>query len=300
VKEDMIVAEVTIEMFSTPPFTQTFPFIYSIRLNLSAQQSITCDIGNDLHKGISKANHMTSRRDFIRTGLTGSAGIAIGGLGFSASSYARIKGSNERINLAVIGTGTQGKAHINSWCRLKDSRNLLLKTICDTDEQLWPEPVKTITDKTGHRPATEWDMRKVFDDKDIHAVSFATPNHWHALGTIWACQAGKHVYVEKPVSHNIYEGRKMIEAANKYKVRVQSGLQNRSIANVRQAIQFLHDGGIGKVYAARGLCYSGWAPPPGALTMKRKVTITGTGIGTLAAVIQATRARTSSILRAGD
>src|SRR5688500_4419070 len=197
---------------------------------------------------------MTSRRDFIKTGLTGSAGIAIGGLGFSASSYARIKGSNERINVAVVGTGAQGKGHISTWCRLKDSHNLLLKTICDTDELLWPEPVKTITDKTGNKPATEWDMRKVFDDKDIHAISFATPNHWHALGAIWACQAGKHVYVEKPVCHNIYEGRKIIEAANKYKVRVQSGLQNRSIANVRQAIKFLHDGGIGKVYAARGLC----------------------------------------------
>jgi predicted dehydrogenase len=198
---------------------------------------------------------MTSRRDFIKTSLTGGAGIAMGGLGFSASSYARIKGSNERINIAVIGTGTQGKAHVGSWCRLKDSHNLLIKTICDADELHWPEPVKTITEKTGSKPATEWDMRKVFDDKNIHAVSFATPNHWHALGTIWACQAGKHVYVEKPVSHNIYEGRKMIEAAKKYRVRVQSGLQNRSIVNVRQAIKFLHDGGIGKVYAARGLCY---------------------------------------------
>jgi predicted dehydrogenase len=98
-------------------------------------------------------------------------------------------------------------------------------------------------------------MRRVFDDKDIDVVSFATPNHWHALGTIWACQAGKHVYVEKPVSHNIFEGRKMIEAAQKYKVRVQTGLQNRSIHNVREAIQFLHDGGIGDVYMARGLCF---------------------------------------------
>ena len=176
-------------------------------------------------------------------------------MGFSAASYGRIMGSNDRINVAVIGFRTQGQTHINSWCRLKDSRNVLLKTICDTDENLWPASVKTITEKCGAAPKTEWDMRKVFDDKDIHAVSFAMPNHWHALGTIWACQAGKHVYVEKPASHNIFEGRKMIEAAKKYKVRVQVGLQNRSIPNVQQAIKFLHEGGIGDVYMARGLCY---------------------------------------------
>jgi len=109
-------------------------------------------------------------------------------------------------------------------------------------------------DKTGEKPLTEWDMRKVFDDKEIDAVSIATPNHWHALATIWACQAGKHVYVEKPCSHNIFEGRKMIEAARKYNVRVQVGFQNRSINNVMEAMKFLHDGGIGDVYMARGLC----------------------------------------------
>ena len=97
-------------------------------------------------------------------------------------------------------------------------------------------------------------MRKVLDDKDIDVVSFATPNHWHALGTIWACQAGKHVYVEKPAMHNIWEGRKMIEAARKYDRRVQVGFQNRSINEVMTAMKFLHDGGIGKVYMARGMC----------------------------------------------
>lgn len=109
-------------------------------------------------------------------------------------------------------------------------------------------------DKTGEKPLTEWDMRKVFDDKEIDAVSMATPNHWHALGTIWACQAGKHVYIEKPASHDVWEGRKMIEAARKYNRRVQVGFQNRSIANVMEAIKFLHEGGIGDVFMARGLC----------------------------------------------
>ena len=197
---------------------------------------------------------MTERRDFIKKSLLGSAGIAIGGMGFSPKSYKSILGANERINVAVIGISGRGKDHISNFCNIKDSSNVRIKTLCDVDEQFWAEGIKTVSDKSGFKPATEWDMRKVFDDKEIHAVSFATPNHWHALGTIWACQAGKHVYVEKPASHNVFEGRKMIEAARKYNVRVQCGFQNRSISNVRDAIKFLHDGGIGQVYSARGMC----------------------------------------------
>lgn len=194
------------------------------------------------------------RRDFIKKSTLGAAGIAIGAKGFSAKSYASIVGSNDRVNMAVIGIRGQGLSHINNYCSLKDSKNVRIKTICDVDEQFFDERSKLIMDKTGEKPSTEWDMRKVFDNKDIDAVSFATPNHWHALGTIWACQAGKHVYVEKPISHNIFEGRKMIEAARKYNVRVQSGNQFRSNQNVIEAIKFLHDGGIGDVYMARGLC----------------------------------------------
>lgn len=197
---------------------------------------------------------MTQRRDFIKKSVMGTAGLAIGGLGFSAKSYASIIGSNDRVNLAVIGIRGQGKTHIDRWCGLKDNRNVRLQTLCDTDEQYFEPMRKRVIEKGGNKPRTEWDMRKIFDDKGIDAVSFATPNHWHALGTIWACQAGKHVYVEKPASHNIFEGRKMIEAARKYNRRVQVGFQNRSIANVMEAMKFLHDGGIGDIYMARGLC----------------------------------------------
>jgi len=112
-----------------------------------------------------------------------------------------------------------------------------------------------VMDKTGAKPKTEWDIHKVLEDKDINAVSIAMPNHWHALATIWACQAGKHVYVEKPASYSIWEGRKMVEAATRYDVFVQVGLNNRSSQNVIEAIKLLHDGGIGEVYMARGLCY---------------------------------------------
>jgi len=220
---------------------------------------------------------MTKRREFIKKSILGTAGIAIGGMGFSARSYSSIIGSNERITLAVIGIRGRGGDHIDSWCALTENRNVRLKTICDVDEQYFAPRSKTIIDKTGVNPVTEWDMRKVLDDKEIDAVSFAVPNHWHALGTIWACQAGKHVYVEKPASHNIFEGRKMVEASRKYNVRVQTGFQNRSISNVIDAMKFLHDGGIGDVYMAKGMCYKprdsfGIAPdsaPPATLHYDR-------------------------------
>jgi len=198
---------------------------------------------------------MTRRREFIKKSIAGSAGVAVGAVGFSAKSYASIQGANDRINVAVIGIRQQGNNHIKRWCALKDNRNVLLRTICDVDESLYPERVKLVQDSIGSKPDTKWDMRKVFEDQDIDVVSIATPNHWHALATIWAAQAGKHVYVEKPSNHNVFEGSKMIEAARKYNVRVQVGFQNRSIANVRQAMKFLHEGGIGEVFMAKGNCY---------------------------------------------
>ena len=198
---------------------------------------------------------MTKRREFIKKSVLGSAGVVIGGMTLSAKSYRNIQGANDRINLAVIGIRGQGGTHISSFCGMKDSKNVRLKTLCDADEQYFAPKSKVVFDRTGETPKTEWDMRKVFEDKEIHAVSFAVPNHWHALGTIWACQAGKHVYVEKPATYGVFEGRKMVEAAKKYNVRVQTGTQNRSISNVMQAIKFLHDGGIGEVFMAKGMCY---------------------------------------------
>jgi predicted dehydrogenase len=107
----------------------------------------------------------------------------------------------------------------------------------------------------GYAPKLVVDMRRAFEDPEIDAVTFATPNHWHALGTIWAVQGGKHVYVEKPASHSIWEGRQMVNASRKYGKLVQVGFQNRSRQNTRAAIKLLHDGGIGKVYMARGHCH---------------------------------------------
>ncbi|MDR7128262.1 putative dehydrogenase [Algoriphagus sp. 4150] len=198
---------------------------------------------------------MEKRREFIKKSLLGTAGIAVAGMSMSAKSYASIIGANERINIAVVGIRGQGSNHIDQWCALKDNRNVRLKTLCDADEQYFEPGSKVVIEKTGITPLTEWDIRKVLEDKEIDAVSLAIPNHWHALATIWACQAGKHVYVEKPASHNVWEGRKMVEAARKYDRRVQVGFQNRSIANVMEAMEFLHGGGIGDVYMARGTCF---------------------------------------------
>ncbi|MGI6573636.1 MAG: Gfo/Idh/MocA family protein [Fermentimonas sp.] len=195
------------------------------------------------------------RRDFIKKSTMASAGFAIGGKGFSTHSYASIIGANDRINLAIIGIRNQGLVHIKNFCALKNSHNVNIKTLCDPEESLYASRSKVVEELNGNKPLTEWDLRKVLDDKDIDAVSIVTPNHWHALATIWACQAGKNVYVEKPTSHNIWEGRKMIEAARKYDLLVQVGLNNRSSVNVREAIKFLHDGGIGEIYMARALCF---------------------------------------------
>jgi predicted dehydrogenase len=196
-----------------------------------------------------------TRRDFLKQGLIGSAGAALGTFGMSAKSYAAIQGANDRIGVAVIGIRNQGTVHLNAWCALKDSHNVQIRTICDTDERLFAPALKLVQTKAGATPNTEWDLHRVLDDKAIDAVSIVVPNHWHALATVLACQAGKHVYVEKPASHNIWEGRKMIEARDKYKVRMQVGLNNRSAENVREAIAFLRSGGIGELYMARALCF---------------------------------------------
>jgi predicted dehydrogenase len=109
---------------------------------------------------------------------------------------------------------------------------------------------------TRRKPKGYADMRDVFADKNVDAVSMPVPNHWHALATIWACQAGKDVYVEKPACYNVFEGTKMIEAARKYNRMVQIGSQGRSSANRQKAMQLLHEGVIGKLYMARGLCFN--------------------------------------------
>ncbi len=198
--------------------------------------------------------HTRNRRSFLKQGLAGTS-AAIATMGMSARSYASIQGANDRVNIAVIGIRNQGTVHLRNLCGLKDSHNVQVRTVCDADERLFGAAVALVQKETGVTPATEWDMQRVFADPAIDAVTIATPNHWHALAAIRAAQAGKHIYVEKPASHNIWEGRKMVEAARVHKVRMQVGLNSRSAPDVREAIAFLHDGGIGELYMARSLCF---------------------------------------------
>lgn len=171
----------------------------------------------------------------------------------------RAFGANDRIRAAVIGINSRGKNHIEGFQNLE---NVEVATLCDVDMMVLKEQGAEFEKKYNKKVQMVQDLRSVYDDKNIDVVSIATPNHWHALATIWACQAGKDVYVEKPGSHNLYEGRKMIEAAEKYKRIVQHGVQLRSSTAIQEAIQHLRNGLIGKVYMARGLVYK-WRPDIG-------------------------------------
>ena len=206
-------------------------------------------MGNDQH-GI-------SRRDFATRLGAAAAGIAVGGeflRPLSAAGQGRVLGANDRVVLASIGIRGQGNSLKRGFAQLK---NVEIKTLCDIDGNLAAERIndERLKNVPTFKPNFVQDMRRVFEDKDIDGVVIATPNHWHALATIWALQAGKHVYVEKPSSHTVWEGRKMVEAATRFNKIVQVGTMNRSRPAVRAAIKFMQDGGIGKVYMARGLCF---------------------------------------------
>jgi predicted dehydrogenase len=170
-------------------------------------------------------------------------------------------GANDRLRVAVIGINGRGKDHISGFMK---QDNVEVATICDVDNVVLQAGAKAFEEKYGKKVATEQDLRRVYDDKSIDAVSIATPNHWHALAAIWACQAGKDVYVEKPGCHNLFEGRKLVEAATKYNRIVQHGVQLRSSVAIQEAIKHLRDGLIGKVYMARGTVYK-WRPDIGNL-----------------------------------
>jgi len=192
-------------------------------------------------------NEMSRRRFTAATSLAAAAVVVAG-------DARRVLGANERVVLASIGIRGQGNALKRGFAKIQ---GVEIKTLCDIDENLFASRAAdaSLKDIATFKPGYVQDMRRVFDDKDIDGVMIATPNHWHALATIWALQAGKHVYVEKPASHTVWEGRKMVEAKDRYGKIVQVGTMNRSRPAVRQAIQFIHDGGIGKVYMARGLCF---------------------------------------------
>jgi predicted dehydrogenase len=163
-----------------------------------------------------------------------------------------LAGANDRIRVACVGIRGRGGAHINGYAELPDAE---VAALCDVDESVLEKRAKQVEEQTKKRPATYTDYRKLIEDKSIDAVSLATPNHWHTLQTVWACQAGKDVYVEKPCTHNVFEARQIVAAARKYNRIVQHGTQSRSSSALQEAVAKLNEGLIGEVYMARGLCF---------------------------------------------
>ena len=159
---------------------------------------------------------------------------------------------NDTIRIACVGVRGQGRSHIRTYSAIK---NVEIAAICDVDESILNQRIAEVEKSGKPRPAAFTDYRKLLEDKSIDAVSIATPNHWHSLMGIWACQAGKDVYLEKPASHSIWEGRQLVAAARKYNRIVQHGTQSRSSAALREAVEKLREGVIGDVYMSRGLCF---------------------------------------------
>jgi predicted dehydrogenase len=199
-----------------------------------------------------------SRREFLHESLFAAAAAAVAG-GIQREAWAwepkavgRTVGPNDQIRVAVIGVKSRGRDHVRGYNAFKD---VTIAAICDTDLNQIPGAIKIVTDSGKPAPKAVQDLRRIMDDPEIDAVSIATPNHWHSLAAIWAMQSGKDVYVEKPVSHNVHEGRVMVETARKYGRICQAGTQIRSQPGTIQAIEYVRSGKIGKVKVARGLCY---------------------------------------------
>jgi len=186
-----------------------------------------------------------TRRQFLASSSTAAAAAAFAPRAFASP--------NETIRIAVTGVRGRGLEHVKG---LLAQKNLEIAAICDVNQNIVDKAMKAVEEKQGKRPAYHQDFRKLIEDKSIDAVTIATSNHTHALLAIWALQAGKHVYVEKPVSHNLWEGRKVVEAARKYGKICQAGTQSRSYKGFQEAIKFLQDGKLGKIKVARGLCYN--------------------------------------------
>ncbi|MCC6862587.1 MAG: Gfo/Idh/MocA family oxidoreductase, partial [Bryobacterales bacterium] len=176
-----------------------------------------------------------TRRDFVK-----SAALALA--------------AGDRVNLAVVGLRGRGRDHYRTFAKIPGVR---VAWLCDIDERLFGPAVEEVERAAGYRPETVVDLRKLLERKDLDAVSIATPDHWHALQTIWACQAGKDVYVEKPLCHNLREGRKMVEAARKYGRIVQVGLNRRSEPRTQAGVRYVQSGAFGKPYRAKAVVYRG-------------------------------------------
>ena len=186
----------------------------------------------------------TSRRTFLKTSALAAAGAVL-----PARSWGRVLGANDDLRVAVIGLNGRGQNHLQSLSRIQGVRVVAL---CDPDTAVLDRVKGKVN---GGDVKLYTDIRELLNSKDVDAVTIATPNHWHSLAAIWAMQNGKDVYVEKPVSHNVWEGRQLVNAAKKYNKVVQAGTQIRSGEGLREAVQWIQAGNLGKITAARGFCY---------------------------------------------
>ncbi|MCC6695962.1 MAG: Gfo/Idh/MocA family oxidoreductase [Candidatus Hydrogenedentes bacterium] len=186
-----------------------------------------------------------NRREFLGTASKTAMAASLAGA-FSVNA----QGANEKVVVAIMGIHGRGSFLGPEFAKRAD---VSVKYLADPDSRLFPRRSKEIVDVCGAEPQCVQDFRRVLDDPEVDAIVMATPNHWHALGTVLACQAGKDVFVEKPTCHNIWEGRKMIEAARKYKRVVQVGYQNRSAEYCRQAQEYIKSGALGDVHFIRVL-----------------------------------------------
>lgn len=192
------------------------------------------------------AENKLTRRSFLKR-----AALAAGALGLPARCWAQVPGANQDIRMAVIGLNGRGRNHIDEWRKISGVR---LTALCDVDRAVLAGAVRAC-DKDGIKVQAYGDIRKLFDNADVDAISIATPNHWHALAAVWGMQAGKDVYVEKPVSYDIWEGEQLVAAAQHYKKIVQAGTQIRSSQGICEAVDWVDQGHLGKIIVARALCY---------------------------------------------
>ncbi len=194
---------------------------------------------------------MVKRRDFIKKSILGTTGITIGAMGFSPKSYASIIGANDRFRVAVCGVRGQGNSHIRDYAGRDDVE---VTWLVDPDRLVLEQRLGELRESTGnsYRVQGVSDVRRVLDDPTLDAIDVSTPNHWHSLMVIWAAQAGKHCYVEKPVSHDVYEGRVALAAVQKYGTIVQHGTQQRSSAQRARQIAEIQSGKYGKLLVSHG------------------------------------------------
>ncbi len=192
-----------------------------------------------------------SRRNFIKKTLLGTATLTVGGIlpSFSAKSYGRILGANEKVRLGVMGVNSRGYALASNFAL---QPNCEVVSISDVDSRASEKCIKAVEKIQNSKPKDVPDFRKALEDKDMDALVIAAPDHWHAPAAILASKAGKHVYLEKPCSHNPNEGELLMAVATKYKNVIQMGNQRRSWPNVKQAIQDIQNGAIGRPYFAKG------------------------------------------------